>query len=80
MHRISVTLYVRVWIETVKSATSWRRHRVTLYVRVWIETKTWERAKIVQRVTLYVRVWIETTRAVIHHPERGSHPLREGVD
>ena len=36
-----VTLYVRVWIETVRVEGNVRCENVTLYVRVWIET--WRR-------------------------------------
>ena len=33
-----VTLYVRVWIETVNKERIAKSTEVTLYVRVWIET------------------------------------------
>ena len=35
---IKVTLYVRVWIETLRNWYSLALRSVTLYVRVWIET------------------------------------------
>ena len=35
---VCVTLYVRVWIETVETRKAVGEKRVTLYVRVWIET------------------------------------------
>ena len=39
MPQTSVTLYVRVWIETLLFvAASLKSAKVTLYVRVWIET------------------------------------------
>ena len=55
----SVTLYVRVWIETVQAHLTIEELMVTLYVRVWIETaKPYATGRNID-VTLYVRVWIE---------------------
>ena len=34
----NVTLYVRVWIETICASYRYGIIQVTLYVRVWIET------------------------------------------
>ena len=59
-HEKCVTLYVRVWIETVRLKELTRISGVTLYVRVWIETDPMRIAKNAVPVTLYVRVWIET--------------------
>ena len=36
----TVTLYVRVWIETMWKKRGNQQYLVTLYVRVWIETAT----------------------------------------
>ena len=59
-HHYFVTLYVRVWIETARSAISMKTRTVTLYVRVWIETILPLYCQSSFPVTLYVRVWIET--------------------
>ena len=38
IQHLLVTLYVRVWIETICDCNSLACKPVTLYVRVWIET------------------------------------------
>ena len=38
MKQFIVTLYVRVWIETISNRQAKISAYVTLYVRVWIET------------------------------------------
>ncbi len=37
-HRTIVTLFVRVWIETMETIFNLASGFVTLFVRVWIET------------------------------------------
>ena len=78
--RLTVTLRVRVWIETMYINSVYFTGTVTLRVRVWIETRRatwpgWEKA-----VTLRVRVWIETSVFMWSTSRHLSHPPREGVD
>ena len=56
----SVTLRVRVWIETDDIPAYIGNFFVTLRVRVWIETSNISKYSSIIGVTLRVRVWIET--------------------
>ena len=60
--RLTVTLRVRVWIETMYINSVYFTGTVTLRVRVWIETVPATDIDQKATVTLRVRVWIETDR------------------
>ena len=64
--RLTVTLRVRVWIETMYINSVYFTGTVTLRVRVWIETVPATDIDQKATVTLRVRVWIETSTGEKH--------------
>ena len=63
---LSVSLFVRLWVEIRKGRTGRMLRTVSLFVRLWVEMSTCKQFIKENLVSLFVRLWVEIIISSIH--------------
>ena len=74
-----VSLFVRLWVEILKTWMESVSLAVSLFVRLWVEISHSMPWKAASSVSLFVRLWVEIHTTKTKKEEYGCQPLREAV-